>query len=76
MLKSQFQINLINMLLRRKILKLLGLSILFVSLPYQLLRSATKKIINPDLTKAQKDIMFNEATERPNSSYLNYEKRN
>jgi len=49
----------INMLLRRKILKLLGLSILFVSLPYQLLRSATKKIINPDLTKSQKDIMFN-----------------
>ena len=47
------------MLLRRKILKLFGLSILFVSLPYQFLRSATKKIINPDLTKTQKDIMFN-----------------
>ena len=70
MLKSQFQINLINMLLRRKILKLLGLSILFVSLPYQFLKSATKKIINPDLTKAQKDIMFNEGTERPFTSKL------
>ena len=63
------------MLLRRKILKLLGLSILFVSLPYQLLRSATKKIINPDLTKVQKDIMFNEGTERPFTSELLQEKR-
>ena len=63
------------MLLRRKFLKLLGLSILFVSLPYQLLRSATKKIINPDLSKAQKDIMFNEGTERPFTSELLQEKR-
>ena len=53
------------MILRRKFLKLLGLSILFVSLPYQFLKSATKKLINPDLSKAQKDIMFNEGTERP-----------
>ena len=75
MLKSQFQTNLFNMFLRRKILKLFGLSILFVSLPYQLLRSATKKIINPDLTKAQKDIMFNESTERPFTSELLQEKR-
>ena len=64
------------MLLRRKILKLFGLSILFVSLPYQFLKSATKKIINPDLTKAQKDIMFNEGTERPFTSKLLEEKRN
>ena len=56
------------MLLRRKILKLLGLSVLFVSLPYQFLKSATKKLINPDLSKAQKDIMFNEGTERPFTS--------
>ena len=63
------------MLLRRKILKLFGLSILFVSLPYQFLKSATKKIINPDLTKAQKDIMFNEGTERPFTSELLKEKR-
>ena len=64
------------MFLRRKILKLLGLSVLFVSLPYQFLKSATKKIINPDLTKAQKDIMFNEGTERPFTSKLLEEKRN
>ena len=37
--------------------------------------SATKKIINPVLTEKQKDIMFNEATERPYSSLLNHEKR-
>ena len=63
------------MFLRRKILKLLGLSILFVSLPYQFLKSATKKLINPDLSKAQKDIMFNEGTERPFTSELLQEKR-
>ena len=66
---------LFNMLLRRKILKLFGLSVLFVSLPYQFLKSATKKIINPDLTKTQKDIMFNEGTERPFTSKLLEEKR-
>ena len=63
------------MLLRRKILKLFGLSILFVSLPYQFLKSATKKLINSDLSKAQKDIMFNEGTERPFTSELLKEKR-
>ena len=63
------------MSLRRKFLKLLGLSAFFISLPYQLLKSATKKIINPDLTKAQKDIMFNEGTERPFTSELLKEKR-
>ena len=62
------------MSLRRKFLKLLGLSAFFISLPYQLLKSATKKIINPDLTKAQKDIMFNEGTERPFTSELLKEK--
>ena len=63
------------MILRRKFLKLLGLSILFVSLPYQFLKSATKKIINPDLSKTQKEIMFNEGTERPFTSELLKEKR-
>ena len=63
------------MSLRRKFLKLLGLSAFFISLPYQLLKSATEKIINPDLTKAQKDIMFNEGTERPFTSELLKEKR-
>ena len=62
---------------KRNFLKLSGLSFLsLVLLPYKLLYSATKKIINQNLTDEQKDIMFNEATERPYSSPLNYEKRN
>ena len=62
---------------KRNFLKLLVLSILSaVLLPYKLLYSATKKIINQNLTDEQKDIMFNEATERPYSSALNHEKRN
>jgi len=62
---------------RRKFFKLLGLSFLStVLLPYRLLYSATKKIINLKLSEEQKKIMFNEATERPHSSSLNYEKRN
>ena len=61
---------------RRKILKLLGYSYLsIVLLPYNFLYSSTKKIINPNLSKEQKDIMFNEGTERPYQSALNYEKR-
>ena len=62
--------------LRRNFCKLLGLSYLSVIiLPYNLLYAATKKIINPDLSEEQKKIMFNESTERPFSSSLNYEKR-
>ena len=61
---------------RRKILKLFGFSYLsIILLPYNLLYSATKKIINPKLTKEQKNIMINESTERPFSSPLNNEKR-
>ena len=62
---------------RRNFFKLIGISI-FSSflLPYKLLYSATKKIINPDLSDKQKSIMFDEATERPYSSPLNHEKRN
>jgi len=44
-------------------------------LPYKLLYSATKKIINQNLTDEQKEIMLNEATERPYTSPLNYENR-
>ena len=62
---------------KRNFLKLSGLSFLsLVLLPYKLLYSATKKIINQNLTDEQKNIMFNEATERPYTSPLNYEKRN
>ena len=61
---------------RRNFLKLLSFScILFLSLPYKLLSSATKKIINPKLSKTQKDIMFNESTERPFTSKLLKENR-
>jgi hypothetical protein len=62
--------------LRRDFFKLMGVSFISVFLlPYKLLYSATKRIINPDLSDEQKDIMFNEATERPYSSPLNHEKR-
>ena len=61
---------------KREFLKIFSLSILsIVLLPYKLVNSITKKIINPNLTEKQKDIMFNEATERPYSSPLNHEKR-
>ena len=62
---------------KREFFKLLGLSFLSaVILPYKLLYSTAKKIINQDLSDEQKDIMFNEATEKPYSSPLNNEKRN
>jgi peptide-methionine (R)-S-oxide reductase len=61
---------------RRKFLRLLGLSFLSsVLLPYNLLYSAAKRIINPNLTSEQKEIMLKEATERAYSSPLNQEKR-
>ena len=64
------------MIFRRNFLKKIGLSFLiFVSLPYKFLYSATKKIINKNLSKEQKDIMFNEGTERPFTSELLEEDR-
>ena len=61
---------------RRNFLKLFGFSYLsIIILPYDLLYSATKKIINPNLTNEQKKIMLHESTERPFSSPLNNEKR-
>ena len=63
-------------ILRRRFFKLFSLSYLIaILLPYNILYSATKKIINKNLTEAQKNIMFNESTEKPFSSPLNYEKR-
>ena len=62
---------------RRNFFKLIGASFLStILLPYKFLYAVTKKIVNPDLTEKQKDIMFNEGTERPYSSPLNHEKRN
>ena len=64
------------MIMRRSFLKLLGFSyILFISMPYKFLNSAAKKVINQDLSKAQKDIMFNQGTERPFTSDLLKEDR-
>jgi len=61
---------------KRKFLQLFSLSCLSVILlPYNLLYSTTKKIINQNLTKEQKKIMLYESTERPFSSSLNKEKR-
>ena len=61
---------------RRNFLKLFGLSFLStIIIPYNLLYAVTKKILNPNLTEEQKKIMFNESTERPYTSVLNYEKR-
>ena len=61
---------------RRSFFQLLGISFFSIFLlPYKFLYSTTKKIINQNLTEKQKDIMFNEGTERPYSSPLNYEKR-
>ena len=61
---------------KRETLKLLSVSLIsLILLPYKFLYSATKKIINTELTKEQKDIMFNEGTERPFTSKLLDEKR-
>jgi len=61
---------------RRKLLKFFGLSYLSVFLlPFNLLYSKTKKIINPNLSKEQKKIMLGGSTEQPFSSPLNNEKR-
>ena len=61
---------------KRNFIKLFGLSLLtFVIAPYKLVFSETKKIINKSLTKKQKEIMFNEGTERAFTSKLLKENR-
>tara|TARA_B110000967_G_C18840029_1_gene538862 strand:+ start:1097 stop:1561 length:465 start_codon:yes stop_codon:yes gene_type:complete len=61
---------------RRKFIRLFGLSFFSaVIMPFKLLYSATKQIINPNLTEEQKKIMFDESTERAFTSPLNNEKR-
>ena len=62
--------------MKRKFLKLFGSSLLvFFLFPYKLSYSKSKKIINQNLTDEQKNILFNEGTERPFSSQLLNEKR-
>ena len=64
------------MIFKREFLKLLGFSTLLTfTLPYKILYSASKKIINSQLSKKQKDIMFNDGTERPFTSELLKENR-
>ena len=60
---------------KRKFIKILAFSALILLFPIKALLAATKKIINPDLSKEQKNIMFNEGTERPFTSDLLKEKR-
>ena len=62
--------------MRRTLLKIIAASLgaIIVS-PYKLIYAETKKIINQNLTEEQKEILFNEGTERPFTSALLHEKR-
>ena len=62
--------------MRRIFLKVLGFSLISsLLIPLSSILAATKTLFNKDLTDEQKDIMFNEGTERPFSSELNKENR-
>ena len=61
--------------LKRKFVKLLSFSIFLTIYPVRSLLATAKKVINPNLSKKQRDIMFSEDTERPFSSKLLNEKR-
>ena len=62
--------------MKRKFLKVLGFSIISsLFFPINFILAASKKILNQNLTDEQKNVMFNEGTERPYSSPLNKEKR-
>ena len=60
---------------KRKFIKILSFSTMTLFLPIKVIFAATKKIVNPNLSKEQKNIMFNEGTERPFTSDLIKEKR-
>ena len=60
---------------KRKFTKILSYLALVLLFPIKNLLAATKKIINPNLSIEQKNIMFNEGTERPFTSDLLKEKR-
>jgi peptide-methionine (R)-S-oxide reductase len=62
-------------LLKRKFTKFIGFSLISSIYPLNFLIAATKKILNPNLSKQQKNIMFKEGTERPFTSALLHEKR-
>ena len=61
---------------KRKFIKIIGFSIISTLLfPLEFLKASSKKIINQNLTNKQKEIMFNEGTEKPFSSNLLKENR-
>ena len=60
---------------RRKILNLLGYCLIYTCFSFKTILAATKKIINQNLSNQQKDIMFNQGTERAFSSSLLNENR-
>ena len=62
--------------MRRKFLKVFATSFFsFLIIPFKFTYSKTKKIINKNLTEEQKNILFNESTERPFTSSLLNETR-
>ena len=62
--------------MRRHFLKIISLSLVSAFLaPFNLVYASTKKLFNKNLSHQQKNIMFNEGTERPFSSELNKENR-
>ncbi len=60
---------------RRKIIKFISYSVFFVCLPFRKLLAVTQKVINKKLSDQQKEIMFNQGTERAFTSSLLNEKR-
>jgi len=60
---------------KRKFISFTCLSLIYSIFPVQFLVAEAKKIFNPNLSNEQKNIMFNEGTERPFSSKLLREKR-
>ena len=61
---------------KRKLVKIIGFSIISTFLfPLEFLKASSKKIINQNLTNKQKEIMFNECTEKTFSSDLLKENR-
>ena len=60
---------------KRKFISFTCLSLIYSIFPVQFLVAEAKKIFNPNLSNEQKNIMFNEGTERPFSSKLLREQR-
>ena len=60
---------------KRKFIRFIYLSFISSIFPFQFLVAETKKIFNHNLSNEQKNIMFNEGTERPFSSKLLKDKR-